>query len=452
MKHLKKLFAFLMALGLFVPMLQAAIPLELSAYFQSKMVLQRGREIKVWGKVTPGDKVTVKFAGQTVTSAAADSSGVWVAKLSALSANTSGQTLTVTHGTETQSISNVLVGDVWLCGGQSNMEWHMNSTYDYTTFQADAKNLPIRYFDVVNAKGSSPEGYKFPSGTTWRTASEAFGDFSAVSFFFARALTKDNSKVPIGIVCTAVGGRILETFVSAEMYSDNPTKRSKIGADYIKMGGETIYGFQHWNAMYEPLKRASFTGCLFYQGCSNGDRNTSESDYRDMLTRFIKGLRKIWGDNLPFYNVQLAGSYYVGQSRYVQIREAQLNVYRQVANTGLVPAADLFASDFHPKCKITVGNHLARWARRDIYKESIQAPGPIVQGASYSGNQCTVYFKPDTVGKGLVLGYKKWQDNALPVTCASKGITTNLNCFSVSADGKTWHTASPIYQALQARV
>lgn len=421
-------------------------PLELSRFFQSKMVFQHSRPIKVWGKVTEGERVTVQFgSGATVTSTAADESGIWEATLPAESISKVGQTLTVRHGEEVIVLNDILVGNVWLCGGQSNMATKTDMTYNFEDFIPDSSDL-VRYICLKTQTSDQPEPYKISSRSTWYTQVEAATNMAATPFFFGRAMHLAQPDVPIGLVDNSVGGRCIECFISPHILADDASLSNKVAA----FNWSGTKAFDQWNPMYEPLTRATFCGFIFAQGCSNYDNYGTVGTYEQYLKLFFRGVRQVWGENLPIYNMQLASmdnwsptpDTPIGREAVLPaIRQAQLNVFRSMPNMGLVTLADLYSTHYHPGAKVVLGNRFARWARRDMFGEAIQACGPIAVRAIYSNDVCRVKFDAETCGQGLVVGYKRWNDNAEPVTAASLGITTNINGFALSADKSHWYWA-----------
>lgn len=442
-----KLFVFLL-MASFATTGFAKYRLELArCYYGNDPMLQHGVTNCLPGRITEdgipvsGIRVQARLGDvRSIESTPSDDNGMWYTYLPPMPPQAARRALVLSvDGKDVLAPCYFKVGDVWLCGGQSNMATKFSDVYDYQAYLNDATE-DIEVYGVGVGVAEEPQSFKVPDGH-WALSTSYTGAIPAVPFFFARALRKSGVNIPIGVVNVAASGKKIETFMSPEMVAFDPDLSNEVARVVAEDGAR---GFQHWNAMYEPFRHVKFKGMIWYQGEANTDLSAEE--YARRLSIFIRGIRKIWGKDLPFYSVQLA-SYSSwkdspeGQKEWPSVREGQFRVFLQEKNTGLAVADDLFATDAHPKAKVLIADRLARFARSGVYGQNVEAVGPIVDRAEYMGREIRVSFKHETIGCGLVLGYKAWRNNDEPVPAVSRGIVTNLNGFAVSADNMTWHWA-----------
>ncbi len=409
-----------------------------NSLFTDGMVLQRDRPVPVWGTAGDGEKVTVTFAGQTVSTTA--QGGKWMLKLQPLTVNNQPATLTIS-GENTVTVSNVLVGDVWVCSGQSNMERQLGprppqpliDNWEQEAATADFPN--IREF-FVPEKGL-PAPVDDVKGKWVACTPQTAPNFSAVSFFFARALySKIN--VPIGLLFSAVGGTPVEAWTSKEALGSKPEGQDVLAgyekalqdypgkiADYQQHQAELMQKYaddlakaqaanqppprkpgppndpavhdlpcRHYNAMIAPIIPYAMRGVIWYQGEANSGRG---KQYQTLFPLMISDWRQRWAEaDFPFLFVQLAP--YRGNSP--ELREAQLLTAQTIPSTAMVVTTDLGVPDnVHPPHKAPVGERLALAARALAYEEKIEYSGPLFEKAEVSGNQIVVHFTH--VGSGL---------------------------------------------------
>ncbi len=461
---------------------QAAV--SVSKVFGSNMVLQRGRPVPVWGKAAPGEDISVAFAGQELK-AKADEAGDWQVALQSLEVSKEGRDLTVSGATNNVVFTNVLVGDVWLCSGQSNMEMSFGwGIYQGDKFKAESVQFPtIRRMKVQRVTKPAPERYDVPVAAPWTVASNAFPNITATGYFFARKLTQELD-VPIGLIDDSWSGCRIEPFISAEGYhlapgltsyadkldAQDPTSEKgkavlekSVAAvrswlelaeaslakgekpkgqppQMPEMGNLTI----QYNWMIAPIVRFPIKGAIWYQGCSNGGEG---DEYIDKTEGLVLGWRKAWGYDFPFYWVQLA-SYRAattdpeGGNGYARIRDAQRKALR-IPQTGMAVAIDVGnPKDIHPKAKLFVGERLALWALAKDYGKDVVCSGPLVKGAALEpagleADYGSVRISFDYTGSGLMVGKKDWSNNDPVVEDAE----AKLKGFALKgADGK-WHWA-----------
>ncbi len=343
---------------------------KLPAVLGSHMVLQRDQPLPVWGWAEKGEEVTVTFAGQTKT-ATADEQGNWKVTLEAVKANATAQTLTV-KGKNTVELTDILVGDVWIGSGQSNMEWPLAAATKGKEAVAAAKQPNIRLLNVPKVQTKEPAK---DVKAAWQVcAPETAGGFSAVLYFFGVKLQKELD-VPIGLINSSWGGSPIQPWTVTAKGS----------------------GGMH-NGMIAPLQPFAIKGVTWYQGEANVG---SGMKYRDDMEALINGWRQTWGKDMPFYFVQIAPFSGYGAGSLPPLWEAQTAAL-QIPNTGMAVTTDLVdnIADIHPQNKLDVGNRLALWALAKTYgKKDVVFSGPIYKGMKAEGNKIKIEFT--NVGGGL---------------------------------------------------
>lgn len=402
-----------------------AATLTLAPLFTDNAVLQQGKTVPVWGWTDAGGKVEVSFKGQKI-SATAGEDGRWQADLASLAASAEPADLAITAGDQTRTLHNVVVGEVWLCSGQSNMEWRVDQVINAEKEMAEANFPLIRQFRVPKAYSEKP---LTASKGEWTGANpKSVGLFSGVAYFFARDIYQ-KLKVPVGLINASFGGKMIETFLSPEAIAGDPAsaavkkrweeeqgrlpaqlalwekKNAEPGAAKGMSPGVVVE--QHrpsclFNAMLNPLIPYAIRGMLWYQGEHNIARG---AEYRTLFPAFIKDMRKRMGQgDFPFYFVQLANfDAPLDKTRegFAMLREAQLMTFKSLPNTGMAVTIDVGTADnIHPKNKQDVGARLARWAVSRTYNLGGLASGPLFKSAVREGAAMKISF--DFVGDGLV--------------------------------------------------
>lgn len=437
----------------------AQADVSVSKVFGSNMVLQRNKPVPVWGKAAPGEEVRVSFAGQQLATKAGDA-GQWQVELKPLKMSKDGSELVVSGPANTNVFKNVLVGDVWLCSGQSNMEMTFGwGIYDGDKFKAESVQFPaIRRMKIRKCTKEQPEPYDVPVDQGWAVASNAFPNITATGYFFARKLTQELD-IPIGLIDDSWSGCRIEPFISGEGFHlvpalssyaakidelDPKTEKGKENlakvianvrkwaddADGSLANGKlpagqppqmpTLGGITgQYNWMIAPITRFPIKGAIWYQGCSNGGEG---DEYIDKTEGLVLGWRKAWGYDFPFYWVQLASftgatDDPAGGNGYARIRDAQRKALDRIPNTGMAVAIDVGnPGDIHPKAKLFVGERLALWALAKDYGKGIVCSGPLVKGAvvepaGLDGDVPSVRVSFDYTGSGLMAGKKDWKNN-----------------------------------------
>lgn len=381
--------------------------LRMPALFADHMVLQRERPVPVWGRTTPGDTVQVHLASHTARAVASDDS-TWAAELPALPAG-GPHTLTVTSGETERSFTDVLVGEVWLASGQSNMEWPVHAAQNAEQEIAAAQDDPLRLFTAAHADAAEPQ---WDVEGTWAvTQPETVDDFSAVAYFFGRHL-RAALDVPVGLISSNWGGTPVEAWTSASALTDLPSFRMVLDAfdagppslkDDVARAQDVPAAL--YNGMIAPLVPYALRGAIWYQGESNAHTLAQAAQYRVLFPLLIQDWRTRWNQpDLPFLFVQLA-NYMEPQEQPVQetpwplLREAQTHALT-LPHTGMAVTIDIGAADdIHPRNKQDVGTRLARTALHHTYEQDAVPSGPLFRHMEREGSTLRLYF--DHVAGGL---------------------------------------------------
>lgn len=420
----------------------ALADVKLSSMFTDNMVMQQRTNAAVWGWADAGEKVTVKASwqkkGQTVK---ADIDGSWSVKIKTPKAGGPYELEVV--GKNAITLKNVLIGEVWLASGQSNMEMCLGNqdgwnegVLDWEKELTQADNPGLRLYTVGKITDNIP--HKDCQGRWQLSSGKSVGDFSAVAYFFAQKLQKELN-VPVGIINCCWSGTGVQAWMSEEMLqSDSDFKqtmeryktdyadyqrlmvdRGKVIEDWkkacekAKADGKEAPGEPRWmppyatgcyNAMILPVSKYTMKGFIWYQGEGN---TWGGYLYRKLLATMIKGWRDIWGlGDMPFYFVQLANfqaysSKEPFQSSWAELRESQAYVLRAVKNTGMAVTIDIGdPANVHFRNKKPVGQRLAFWALAKDYKKNIPCSGPIYKSIKIKGDSIVLKF--DHIEKGLV--------------------------------------------------
>ncbi len=387
---------FLFVLTIVVVGVTPALSLAVQPHplFSDNMVLQQGMKVPVWGTADDGEKVTVRFQAQEVSATAKD--GKWMVKLDTLKSGSPGE-MTI-EGKNKVTIKNVLVGEVWVASGQSNMEWSVNASAEPMKVKADAKQPMIRFFRLKHTVAAAPK--RDPEGNWVEVSPETIGNYSAVAYHFARGVL-ESQKAPVGIIQSAWGGTICEAWTSKTALEADPSLKGLIPAD-IKPTGPN-QGTALYNGMIAPLIPYAIKGAIWYQGESNAGR---AYQYRTLFPAMIKNWRADWGQgDFPFLFVQLAPYMKIvtepQESNWAELREAQSLTAQKVPNTAQAVITDVGdEKDIHPKQKAPVGERLALAARALAYGEKVEYSGPVYADMKVEGNKAILRFTH--LGGGLV--------------------------------------------------
>ena len=417
--------------------------------FSDHMVLQRELPVPIWGKADAGKAVTIQFAGQTAK-AKSDSDGRWKVWLKPLNANSTGCELKVSSGEDSTLIRDVLVGEVWFSGGQSNMGYTvggMARRLPEGKALADAADFNGIRYRKVNEK-NSPTPQTDLTGGRWVVCNpKTVHGISGVGFVYARRLHLE-LKVPSGIIDCAWGGTPIEPYIPTEAFTGHPTLErlaalAKVGdVEAIKkMRGGTFVRSPAWlagaiyNGRIAPVAPYTIRGAIWYQAESNCGIGEDPRDYAHKMRALINGWRNVWDrPNLPFYYVQLPQW---RRYAWTYAREEQRRAMN-VKNTGMAVTIDLdFHNDIHPPNKIDVGERLARWPLAKVYSRKIHFSGPLYREATIKAGAINVAF--DHVGAGLMIG----KAGVGKVTELKEG---TLNGFEMANKAGAWHAAKAVIQ------
>jgi sialate O-acetylesterase len=416
---------------------------KLPSLLSDGLVLQQGMKVNIWGAADPGEQVTVTSGGQQV-SAVTESGGQWKVKLGPLNA---GGPFTMTiAGKNTITLHDVLVGEVWVCSGQSNMQMAVSGALNSQDEIARADYPMLRLFTVQDTVAGKPQGDV--KGYWVATRPQTVGAFSAVGYFFGRELLKVLN-VPVGIIHSSWGGTPAESWTSRATLESDPEFKSildsgtKLLSPYPKVFQDFEQQLGQWrqdsdkaesdgapvpttptapddprrnpwrpaglfNAMIMPLTPYAIRGAIWYQGESNADR---PAQYRKLFPAMIRDWRHAWEEgDFPFLFVQLA-NWGISQPRsnWPELREAQLMTL-SLPKTGMAVTIDIGdGSDIHPKNKQDVGYRLALAAQAIAYGRDVIYSGPIYESMAVEGEKVRLRFK--YVYGGLVA--KNWPSPAL---------------------------------------
>lgn len=367
-----------------------------AALFSDNAVLQQGIAVPVWGFADSGEKVTVKFLDQELSTVAKD--GKWMVRLAPLKAG--GPFKMTIGGSNTVELSNVLVGEVWVCSGQSNMAFQLSRAANATEAIAAAADPMIRLFSVPRKPSWTPLD---DIQASWVPCNpETAKDFTAVGYFFGRELRKALN-VPVGLVHSSWGGTAAQSWMSPNGWKALPDYAQYVSDENAKKGAGPGHPSVLYDGMINPLIPYAIKGAIWYQGEANAN---SAYKYRALFPGMIKSWHDGWGEgSFPFLFVQLApfagAQKPLQENAWAELREAQLLTTRTCPNTGMAVITDVGdPTNIHPTQKEPVGARLALAARKIAYGESIVYSGPIYKGMKIEGGGITLYF--DHVGGGLV--------------------------------------------------
>ncbi|MGE4490187.1 MAG: sialate O-acetylesterase, partial [Kiritimatiellales bacterium] len=372
--------------------------LRLPSVFSDHMVLQQQQSVPVWGTAQPGASITVQFDGQQKTTTA-DRSGKWQVALDPMPASFEPRRMQVSavsqSKTENCTLNDVLVGEVWLCSGQSNMEWKMEcrTMYDWAEAAiaaADHPNMrlfftPVRY--TAEPRETTESHWMVCTPATVRL-------FSAVAYHFGHKLQED-LKVPVGLIQSALGATMIEPWTPAEGFAGIEWLAAVYAnAQNIKTVSPITRNTPSalFNGMINPHVPFSIRGVIWYQGEANYKDGTL---YIDKTRALLNGWRGRWGTDFPYYFVQIAPFKYPNADATVlpQFWEAQSAIVTNISGTGMVVASDTATLDnIHPPHKEEVGARLALLAEAGTYGMDVVSTGPVFQTLEKSGNTLTVVF------------------------------------------------------------
>ena len=394
----------------------AKADVKLPNIFTDSMVLQRNQANAIWGNATPGESIAVHIGDQQ-KSTKADSAGNWKVMLEPMQV---GDPLELTvKGNNEIRIKDILVGEVWICSGQSNMQWSVNASNNVALEKASANYPNIRMINFPQV--GSQEPIWSHDDRKWMVCNpQTVGGFSAVGYFFARQLHQTLG-VPIGMINNAWGGSACEAWINRKTLAADPqfkpllerweanekrfeilTAKSDRSEDENKqLGGlrNQMRGNSRPSNIYNGVLKShlgyGIRGVIWYQGESNASR---AYQYRELFPLMISSWRKEWGQgDFPFYWVQLADFMAENSepmdSNWAELREAQTMTMSKLPHTGQAVIIDIGeGKDIHPRNKVDVGMRLARWALANEYDFDIPYRSPEYETMKIEGNQAIIRF------------------------------------------------------------
>ncbi len=390
---------------------------SLTNIFSDHMVLQRDQANKVWGKATPGEKVTVKISEQSL-STAADDAGLWQVTLKPLPVGGPLELIVSGDNNEVR-IADVLVGEVWVCSGQSNMQWSVANSTNADLERLTAKNPQLRMINFPQVGAQEPV-WEHPKSQWQICTPENVNAFSAVGYFFGRQL-QETLDVPVGLINNAWGGSSCEAWISREkleaagkystmlkQFDDMAAQAATLTAKPDRTAEEqkqldnlnrALAGNHRPANIYNGVLKShlgyGIRGTIWYQGESNASR---AYQYRELFPLMISSWREEWGQgDFPFYWVQLADFMQEKpeptESEWAELREAQTMTMAKLKHTGQAVIIDIGeGKDIHPKNKVEVGMRLARLALANEYGIEIASRSPQYKSMELSGNKIILTF------------------------------------------------------------
>ena len=436
-KLLAKL-SFLFVIWIAAP---ASAQLRLPAIISDHMVVQRSKSVPIWGWADPGESIVVSFGGQS-KSTIANSDGRWIIRLDSMFAAAEPQSMFVHAAKQDMKIEikDVLIGEVWLGSGQSNMAMAVSSAKDFPKEKADSDFPRIRMFKEESMANSEPQSQ---CKGKWLVASaETVGSFSATLYFFGRELHQ-RLDVPVGLINSSVGGTPIESWIPAFAQSQSQELRAtflenqrayaefdeeaareryerelakwKLKSDEAKAAGQPVPAKPFdtretrnrrggpgylFDGKIAPLIPYSLRGIVWYQGEANATPGKGEL-YKFQLPLLVSQWRGLWGEELPFAWVQLPNYKREGDD-WMLVQQAMLETLR-LDKTGMAITVDIGdPDDIHPKNKQDVGHRLALWALGDVYSMyAEEISGPVPAQFEVAGSEFVVTFRHASTGLTL---------------------------------------------------
>lgn len=383
--------------AIFIQLLSSQLEaqLRLPAIISPGMVLQQNDSASLWGWGNPSEKIiiTTSWSNRTDT-AVVNNRANWKLKIKTPGAG--GPHSITFKGSKTIVLDDVMIGEVWLCSGQSNMEWnYWNGLQDIKDELPTCYNNNIRFFHIPKTTANHPQDNV---QAEWKICdSNSLKSFSAVGYFFGKKINND-LKVPVGLINSSWGGTPAEVWTPEKIFDDD---------EELRLSAARLQSFRWWpnhdglcyNAMIDPVTKFNIAGAIWYQGESNIGNNDT---YYKLFTTMIRSWREAWKKDFPFYYVQIAPYKYAFNNVGALMQEAQTKAMN-MHNTGMVVITDLVesANELHPANKHDVGIRLANWALAETYKQkNITYKSPTYKSKTKNKNQVILSF--DNASKGFV--------------------------------------------------
>lgn len=434
--------------------------LQMSPIYTDNMVLQYGRPLTIQGLANAGEQVTVSVAGQK-RRATADTDGKWAVTLSPLKAG-GPYTLRVAAGKKELVYKNVLAGEVWLCSGQSNMEFMLNQSATAREDIPQANNDKIRLYDMKARWRTNPVEWdasvldslnhlQYFHDTQWaECTSQTAARFSAIAYHFGKML-QDSLQVPVGLICNAVGGSPTEAWVSRRMlefqfpailrnWTQNDFIQDWVRGRAAQNVRKSTYKFQRhpyepcylYESAILPLEQFPIRGVIWYQGESNAHNVDA---HETLFTQLVDSWRQYWNDaEMPFYYVQLSS---LNRPSWPIFRDSQRRLMHSISNTGMAVSTDKGnLTDVHPTEKREVGQRLAFWALNNTYGFHHVVPsGPLFKGVEFKKGIAYVSFhhaegmRPAGEGEELLTFELAGEDRRFyPAKAVVEGNVVKVSC------------------------
>ncbi|MAZ25901.1 MAG: sialate O-acetylesterase [Cytophagaceae bacterium] len=368
----------------------AKAQLKLPIIFNDNMVLQRNSEVPVWGWATPGEQVNITATWTTgnAYTAAADEDGKWMVRIPTTEGPGPYEMIIKDSQSPADTLSNVMLGEVWLASGQSNMEWSAGAGIKGGEPEIKrATNPQIRFFKVPHL--TADEEQQDTQGVWQESIPETMKEFSAVAYFFAKKINEQLG-VPVGVIGSYWGGSPAEIWIPQSSFIKD-TLLTESASKIKEQPWSPIKPSVAYNAMVAPLVPYDIAGVLWYQGETNAQ---NVEYYEHTFTSLINSWRKKWDKDFPFYYAQIAPYNYEEGNDGVGIRDVQRRVLHLPA-TGMVMTSDIGnINDIHHRNKIDVGERFANLALAKYYKTLDQTvEGPLPIEAKYTAKGLEVHFK-----------------------------------------------------------
>lgn len=427
---MNKLFFFMLLLPF-----AAGAQIQPAKIFSDHMVLQRDQPVHIWGKASPGKTIEISFSGAS-KSVVVKPDSTWSIYFNKQKSNTKPQTIRIECEKETLEFNDILIGDIWLCSGQSNMEWPMEREMHWKEEKYHADQPLIRFTNPPPA-GRYVYGVPYPDSLNRRLTKDRFylwdgwnicdsqtvKSMSAVAYYFAKRMVSSEN-IPIGLINLSIGGAPIETFISREALERSKQFSAKVKGNWLNNDhlpqwirerakqnvGNNVNGYGDdlgLNHAYkpgfafaggiEPILPLPIKGVLWYQGESNALEWARVEEYKDLLHLLIDDYRARWNQpTMPFLWVQLSSidTLKYHSQYWPQFRDEQRKLLNEVKNSGMAVCSDIgFRDDVHPTDKKTVGERLARWALHFTCKKNIVPSGPLPLNAKYINGNIVIRFR-----------------------------------------------------------
>lgn len=417
----------LLTLSLFLSSFVLQAKIQLPSVLGDNMVLLQNSKVNIWGKATKNTKVIIipSWSGKTYTTQS-DKDGKWLINIDTPAAGGPFE-ISISDG-EKLTLQNILIGEVWFCSGQSNMEMPMKGFGGQPIEGANKiiakakKETPIRIYTSKNEYSKVPQ--EDVVGEWSENTSEGVAKASATAYYFAQFL-QETLDVPVGIIVSSWGGSKIEAWMSRDYFKEFP----EFDLSFLDNDEKPNYANHQapthlYNAKVHPLKNYTVKGMIWYQGESNRDKS---KQYFALQKAFVKNMREVWNHpEMPFYYVQIAPFKYDGSENAAaaDLREAQLLAMKEIPNSGMVVTMDIGEENrIHPANKEDVGARLAYWALSQTYgKKGFGYSAPIYQSMKVDGDR-------------IKLEFEKFGSNGF----APHG--ENLKHFEIAGEDKVFHPA-----------